>query len=417
MNLKTVIHIVPSVPSPSDDIGQYAMNLAFHLRQSHGIESQFIVCDPNFDGPSRLDGFVIRRLRLQNEASIWSSLSLLKDQLAIVLLHYSGNAYHKRGFPFWLYRGIDSWLAERTSESIDRKSKFSAIFHDLWVSSDRPWTMEFYRQKAQHWLIRRLHGCSQISVASTRRMQSELEVIEPNKTFWLPTPSNWPAIYRGERKGERARKLRVAIFRHKGSCSPAVRSHHNLLRTLEKKDLLAGVSLLGRALNTSKTAGQDLAFLNGCVSPERVEMQDDLSPADVSGVLGRADFLLSHHLGEAACKSSVIMGALAGHCPVVLRDGRNATPLRENEHFIASDDTPPSIERFQRICADGELDRIASAARLWYERNADWTVISEKYLEVFSSMSGSHITERFSPSRESPLPHPKATYQAPGLNA
>src|SRR5271170_715631 len=116
---KTITHIVPALAPQLDGVGDYALNLALHLRQSHGVESRFIVCDPQWDGPSRVEDFAVRRLRLRNEAGIWSLLASPKEQHPDVLLHYAGHGYDKRGVPLWLYLGIKSWLAESGCGSAD----------------------------------------------------------------------------------------------------------------------------------------------------------------------------------------------------------------------------------------------------------------------------------------------------------
>src|SRR5580658_9714663 len=102
MDTITCIHIVPALPPQIDEVGSYALNLAFHLRQLHGIQSRFIVCDPDWNGPSRLEGFVVRRLRLRTEAGIWGLLASAKEKESAVLLHYDCYGYDKLGVPLWL---------------------------------------------------------------------------------------------------------------------------------------------------------------------------------------------------------------------------------------------------------------------------------------------------------------------------
>jgi hypothetical protein len=165
---------------------------------------------------------------------------------------------------------------------------------------------------------------------------------------------------------------------------------------LDKKNLLASAMLLGQGLNATRPLRDDVDLLQKCVSRERIEILGELSPEAISISFGRADLFLSHHGGELACKSGAFMAALAARCPAVLRDGENATPLQESEHFIASDDSQPSVKRFEQIAADGHLDRIATAGRLWYEQNADWKVIARKYQEAicqeaFRSRAGAKL--------------------------
>src|SRR5271155_6236900 len=99
MNTFTCIHIVPALSPQLEDVGDYALNLALHLQRLHGIQSRFIVCDPEWNGPSRLEGFQVRRLRIRSEAGIWGLLASAKEKDGAVLLHYTGYGYDKLNAP------------------------------------------------------------------------------------------------------------------------------------------------------------------------------------------------------------------------------------------------------------------------------------------------------------------------------
>jgi hypothetical protein len=190
MTTETIVQIVPSLPPQQDGVGEYAMNLAVRLRKSQGIQTQFIVCNPDWVGPNRIEGFAVRRLKFQSEAGIWSLLASAKEKYAIVLLHYVGYGYHKHGIPLWLYRGIGSWLAEGAGGAAASQKQLATVFHELWRPSTKPWKKEFYLQKPQQWLVEGLHLRSNFSVATTKHKQAMLEGIQPDKTFWLSIPKD-----------------------------------------------------------------------------------------------------------------------------------------------------------------------------------------------------------------------------------
>jgi glycosyltransferase involved in cell wall biosynthesis len=371
----TLAHIVPGLQPQIDGVGDYALNLAHHLRESHGIQSRFIVCDPQWDGPSRVDGFAVRRLRVRNEAGIWSLLASAKEQNATALLHFTGYGYQQLGVPFWLYRGTKSWLADNAS---DDKQLFT-VFHELWSSTAAPWKGQIFLKVLQHWLVQALHRNSSLSVTGTRSMQAMLDRIQPNKTLCLPMPSNIPMFEAPKPGRRRNARLRVAIFGQKRSRAATIRGHANLLSSLQKKDLLASAMLIGKGLNPSEPPNEEVNLLQKSVARARIEVLGELSPEDVSRSLGNADLFLSHHPAEVACKSGAVMAALAAGCPAVLRDGRNSAPLNESEHFIASNDSQSDVERFEQLAAGGHLERIALAGRSWYERHADWKVVANEY--------------------------------------
>jgi hypothetical protein len=204
MTTETIVQIVPSLPPQLEGVGEYAMNLALRLRKSQGIETQFIVCDPAWTGPHRMEGFVVRRLKFQSEAGIWSLLASAKEKHAIVLLHYIGHGYHRHGIPLWLYRGLGSWLAEGAGGTSASQKQLATVFHELWKPSIKPWKKEFYLQKPQQWLVEGLHLRSNFSVATTKHKQAMLEGIQPDKTFWLSIPKD--GLRKKEAKAARATK-------------------------------------------------------------------------------------------------------------------------------------------------------------------------------------------------------------------
>lgn len=382
MDTNTCIHIVPSLPPQIDDVGDFALNLALHLRQSHGIQSRFIVGDPDWIGPSRLEGFVVRRLRLRTEAGIWGLLASAKEKESSVLLHYDGYGYDKLGVPLWLYRGIKSWIEEQNVRTGAGQKRLGTMFHESWDSRAKPWKREFYLRRLQKSLIKGFHLESKFSVTSTRRMHQMLEGFAPRKTLWLPVPSNVPVTDRNLGASQRNGRLRAVILGNPAARSATVKAHANLLRTLEVKGMLGSAMLLGAGNIDAQPLAEEVSLLTQCVSRERIEVLGPLTPSDISRHLAGADICLSHLSGAIACRSGAFMAALAARCPAVLCGGEDPAPLRESEHFIASDDSPASVKRFEQIMADGRLDQIATAGRVWYDQYADWSVVARKYQQA-----------------------------------
>jgi hypothetical protein len=52
-----ILQIVPRLPPAIDGVGDYALNLARQLRQDFSIHTHFLVCDPNWNGKTELEGF------------------------------------------------------------------------------------------------------------------------------------------------------------------------------------------------------------------------------------------------------------------------------------------------------------------------------------------------------------------------
>ena len=397
MNTRLLTHIVPTLPPQAGDTGKYALDLARHLRDECGIDSKFILCNPDWNFPTRIEDLVVQRLRFPNEAGLWSLLASMKSR-ATVLLHYDGYGYHNHGLPTWLYRGIKSWLAELNGASAQCQKQVFTVFHELWGPQAKLWQGRFYRQMQQKHLVARLHRVSQLSITNTRHRQMLLNAIEPQKTLLLPIPSNLPinepATPRVMRKGP----LQVAILSKNAFCE-TIRAHANLLRALDKTNRLDRAMFLGGSSSFNESL-EEVKLMRKYVSP-RIEVRGESSPEDISLALNRADLFLSPHTGESACKSGDVMAALAAGCPVILRDAKNSAPLQEGKHFIASDDSPSSLERFERMVAAGELEQIAAAGRLWYQQYADWKVIARRYQEVLQTPAPFRFSQ--APPSEMPL--------------
>jgi glycosyltransferase involved in cell wall biosynthesis len=381
MKTNLLTHLVPTLPPNTGELGEYALSLARHLRDCCGINSQFILCDPDWNGPARIDGFPVHRLRFPNEARLWGLLASLKDD-PTVLLHYDGNGYEKHGVPTWLYFGIKSWLADGNGRPTQSHKQFFTVFHELWGPAAKLWQRRFYLRMLQRRLVERLHHLSQVSITSGQQQQSELDAIEPRKTLLLPFPGSLPVIDRIMPRAGREEPMLVAIMAQEGPRSETIRAHANLLRTLDSTNRLAGAVLIGRLNQGAGALNEELALLHKFVSPDRIKILENRKPEDVSQFLNRADLFVSTAGGETACKSGPVIAALAAGCPVVLRNGQNASPLQEGQHFIASDDSPASVRRFEQMAQGGELERIATAGRIWYKRYADWPVIARKYQEA-----------------------------------
>lgn len=381
MKTNVLTHIVPTLTPQNGGAGGYAFKLAVQLRDQYGINSRFILCDPDWDGPTRMGEFVVRRLRLANEAGLWGMLASLKDHPP-VLLHYDGCAYQKNGIPAWLYRGIKSWLDESNRCVNRNRQQFITIFHEMWESSTNPWQSAYYLQYLQRNLVKKLHSISQASVATTPHSQSFLEAVTALKTSLLPVPGNLPIVERSLPYGGSKTSLRIAVIGEPLFRVDALRRHSNLLRALDQADHVGAITLIGRRFTTAETSDPDVVLLEKYVSSKRIETLGSLGPEQVALALSHSDLILFPFGSRLAFKSGSFMSALATGCAAVLCDARDAFSLRERKHFIACDDSASSIERFMQLMISGELERIATAGRTWYQRHADWNVIAQKYQEL-----------------------------------
>ncbi|MGH7887936.1 MAG: glycosyltransferase family 1 protein [Candidatus Binatia bacterium] len=152
-----IIQIVPRLPPSVSGVGDYAHLLARQLRDDHDIHSSFLVGDPTWDGPSKLNGLNVERSASQ-EANELEHL-LRKLGAATVLLHYVGYGYHQRGCPLWLLRGLESW------KKAGANHRLIVMFHELFASG-MPWRSSFWTSPLQRRLARSLALLSDRSITN-----------------------------------------------------------------------------------------------------------------------------------------------------------------------------------------------------------------------------------------------------------
>src|SRR5438270_1544788 len=121
-----LVQIVPRLPPATDGLGDYALSLARELRNNFGVESHFIVGDTNWNGGSEIEEFSIDRLVDRSAISLLSSLTALESS-CVVLLHYVGYGYARRGTPGWLVNGLHHWRAQC------HDARLLTMFHEVYA--------------------------------------------------------------------------------------------------------------------------------------------------------------------------------------------------------------------------------------------------------------------------------------------
>lgn len=138
-----IIQIVPRLPPSVDGLGDYALSLAFQMRQDFGIETHFIVGDQKWVGDAHIEGFNISQVPMQSANILLSLLQLNHCSDATVLLHYVNYGYAKRGCPIWLVEGLQRW------RNTTVKGSLITMFHEVYAYGFPPWTSSFWLSPLQ----------------------------------------------------------------------------------------------------------------------------------------------------------------------------------------------------------------------------------------------------------------------------
>jgi len=133
-----ILQIVPQLPPAINGLGDYSLNLAIQLRSDYKIESSFLVGSTDWQGPNEIDNFPVAHVSNSTSKELLREIS----NHSIILLHYVGYGYARKGCPFWLLKGIKNWKLN------DPANKLITLFHEV-AASGPPWKSVFWLSKIQ----------------------------------------------------------------------------------------------------------------------------------------------------------------------------------------------------------------------------------------------------------------------------
>jgi hypothetical protein len=160
-----IVQIVPRLAPSISGVADYAGLLAQRLSDDYQIDSSFLVGDPAWQGPARLDRFSVARIDGQQPHEL--ERRLVKLGADWVLLHYVGYGYQKRGCPIWLVHGLMSWKRKNP------RRRLVVMFHELFACG-RPWQSSFWTSPLQRSLAKSLALLSDHRVTNLTRSAQAL---------------------------------------------------------------------------------------------------------------------------------------------------------------------------------------------------------------------------------------------------
>jgi hypothetical protein len=329
MTARNVTHIVPFLLPTIDGVGDYALNLARHLREKHNWKSHFMVSDKDWSGPFEIENFTAERfVAAPSETTI---------------LHYVGYGYHPRGIPTNFVKTI-----------LSSPARIITIFHEIW-SQGPPWRCVFYLSWLQKRLVQKILQASATAFVSTLNARRLLP-----QAHWLPIPANLPIIQRQSALPNSPRNF--LIFGQMDTRLRAVQLH----RRIFSSPSLASVTLAGKQ---SHPSSPDAQLLSHYLPKSKIRVVGEITNTQI---FTEVDAFLSSHRAADACKSGALMAALASACPVILPDESDPAPLRFGHEILSYAD----LNRSYQNAGPTGLD--------WYYKNADWPIIAERIAEALS---------------------------------
>ena len=391
-----LIQIVPRLPPSIDGVGDYAFLLAKQMREAHGINTQFVVCDPNWkpeDGRRttddglltsdlRLDGFPFHQLRERSAAELLRVLSA-PGMPTTVLLHYVGYGYEKRGCPVWLVRALREWkngkekaemLKPETLKS-DLRSQASGLkfpvsnlrspvssfrssaqprlitmFHELYASGP-PWRSSFWTSPVQQWIAKTLASMSEQCFTNRAASANWLAVASHHPMNAIPVLPVFSNL--GEPESILPLALRKPQMLVYGGLSRSPNDRDLAIKAIRQACNKLGIErLIAFGSKTLDPASMDFPVKNVGM----LTMEDSARLLSESRV-GYLDYF-DGYLGKSTIFASYCAYALV---PLMLRkNGSDADGLKMGSHFWAASTLP------EEIGVEAQ-QRIAEQAREWYD--------------------------------------------------
>jgi hypothetical protein len=169
-----IISIVPRLPPEIDGVGNYALSLAQQLRQDHGIQTCFLVGDPNWPGEQEVHGFSVLKPTERSAQALADQLHQ-KSDVTIVLLHLSIYGYAKWALCDWLLKGIKLWRKNSQNVSI------VTMFHELYAAPSYPWKHDFWVASLQKKIIIQFSKLSTVSLTNCNFHADKLSRLSDKK--------------------------------------------------------------------------------------------------------------------------------------------------------------------------------------------------------------------------------------------
>ena len=350
MSQKNITVIVPRLPPAIDGLGDYGLLLSRELKNKHSIESSFIVCDPNWSGPIEIENFKIKVAAKRQKIEL---LKLL-ERTDILLLHYVGYGYAKRGCPLWLMEAVVEWKK-------NQKKKLITMVHECYAFGP-PWTSQFWTSPLQRYILKKLTRVSTYLLTSKKSYASIIKKYSGNtRVYDIPVFSNVGEIQNFRELGSKenvaivfgGKAWRNKVYAKKGDLEKIV-NHYEIKKIID----------IGSPI--------DLSSIKEFID---VEQMGNLSSDEISNILNQSRFGFLNYPVAYLAKSGIFASYCAhGLLPISFNSDNDDTDgVMPGEHFLSTEIALNS--NFQAGNA------IAKKAHSWY-----WEHSIEKQAKLYDGL-------------------------------
>ncbi len=341
-----IVQVIPHVDGQADGVRDYALVLAWALRDGHRIPSVFIAGEVT--GSRAWHEWEVQGIGQRAPGAL---LRLLHEYgrhetpLASVL-HYVNYGYARRGCPHWLVEDLERWKKESPGSAL------ITVFHELYAFGP-PWRSSFWLSPVQRVLARRLAGLSDAAITSLPAYRERLVGwgMDPRRVGLYPVFSTVGELKHPRPLTERRRQL--VVFGGSGLRRRLYTEGAVSLRTWLERLGLTEIADIGppTGLKIEKLAGV----------PAR-----EIGPADAAFI---SRTLAESYAGAVAYPlgslgKSTVFAAYCAHgiLPLVYAGGRRGVEeVGVGREYVLTDN--PTVD-----C--GNLQKVADEAHAWYQTHS-----------------------------------------------
>ncbi len=335
MSQKNITVIVPRLPPAIDGLGDYGLLLSRELKDKHSIQSRFIVCDPSWNGPFKSEEFDINVTAKRKKQVLLKHL----EGTDVLLLHYVGYGYAKRGCPLWLMEAILEWKK-------NKNKKLITMVHECY-SFGPPWTSQFWTSPLQRYILKKLTSVSTHLLTSKKSYADIIKKYSGNNTVYaIPVFSNVGEI---QNFRELDSKENIAVVFGSKSWRKKVYAESEDLKKLVNQLKIKKIIDIGSTV--------DVSSLKDIVN---VEQMGNLSSEEISMILNQSRYGILNYPEAYLAKSGIFASYCAhGLLPISLySDDESNDGVISGKHFLRVKDVLVSNTL--------QVNEIAKKAHGWY---------------------------------------------------
>ncbi len=339
VEISAIVQIVPGLPPQVGGVADYAVVLGNRLGEELGTTSRYVLAgwQRQWHVEPGLNAINVSGRRGRNE--LFESLTGVVDSHTLVVVHYVGYGYAKRGAPIALVKAI------RDLRHAANGVRLITVFHELFAFGP-PWTSSFWLSPIQRWVAGSLALFSDTAVVNRTASGQWLRRFTRCRTIYSPT---FASVGEPSTSLEWNRRPRAAVVFGGGGIRERVyrRPLATLRRTFDSADI-DQVWDIGPPIAVPKNvAGRSVVQLGS------------LPAHEVSARLAMARLgVVSYPIGFVT-KSSVCAAYASHGVPMLVLDGGPRPSSYDGPPYIEAGPASPALYALQ-----------ANEAFSWYATQA-----------------------------------------------